>query len=124
MERLVNSSIIIDIELIEVISGGNQNFEVLFIAKDKKKYKVIFNFVCDMRYSIENGYIDRFSKFVRKTEISSSVLLIENSKYIEYFTKQVSGTRPIDTIKNYIMYDEIDTVVEFLTYREPVIVSA
>jgi len=123
MEKLVNCDIIIDIECIEMISGANQKFEILFVTKDKKKYKIIFDFVWDMRYSIENGYIDRFSKFIRNANKESNVLMVENSEYVEYFKKQVSGTRPVDDIKNYILFDAIDTVVEILTIREPILIE-
>ena len=119
MEKLVNCNIIIKIELIELISGGNQEFEVLFSTKDKEKYKITFNSVWDMRYSIENGYIDRFSKFSRNAKQESSVLMVENSEYIKYFEKQVSGTRPINNLKNYILSDTVDTVIEILTVSEP-----
>ena len=123
MEKLVNCDIIIDIESIEMIAGANQFFEVIFLTKDKVKYKIVFDFVWDMRYSIENGYIDRDSKFIRNTEYKSSVLLVENSDYVKYFENQVSGTRPTDNIKNYILFDVIDTVVEFLTIEKPILVK-
>jgi hypothetical protein len=121
MEKLINSDLIIDIECIEMISGANQCFEIVFVANDKTKYKIAFDFVWDMRYSIENGYIDRASKFLHTEKEKSSVLLIENSEYVKYFEKQVSGTRPIDSIKNYILFDSIDTVVEVLTIKKPVL---
>ena len=119
METLINCDIMIDIELIEMISGRNQSFEVKFLTKDKTKYKLAFDWVWDLRYSIENGYIDRFSKFIRGVEQESSVLLVENSKYIKYFESQVSGTRPVNDLKNYIIYDTVDTVIEVLTAKEP-----
>ena len=40
MEILTNCNIIINIELIELESGGNQKFEIVFITKDKEKYKL------------------------------------------------------------------------------------
>ena len=123
MEKLVNCDIIISIELIEIVSGGNQAFEILFSTRGKEKYKIIFNFVWDMRYSIENGYIDRFSNFVREIKNESNVLLVENSEYVKYFEKQVSGTRSVDQIKNYILFDNIDTVIEILTVSEPLLVK-
>ena len=123
MERLVNCNIIIDIEHIEMISGGDQYFEIMFSTRDKEKYKLVFDFVWDMRYAIDNGYIDRFSKFVRAINQNSSVLLIQDSEYIKYFENQVSGTRPVDELKNYILYDTIDTVLEILSVKEPILVK-
>jgi hypothetical protein len=123
MGKLVNCEIILDIELIEKISGGNQRFEISFTTQAKDEYVLIFDFVWDMRYSIENGYIDRFYKFIRDVQEVSSVLLVENSDYIKYFENQVSGTRPIDDIKNYIIYDSIDTVIEILTIQAPTLIK-
>ena len=123
METLVNCDIFIDIELIENISGANQYFEVFFKSKDNLKYKVIFDYVWDIRYSIENGYIDRFSKFHREAIKKSSILLIENSEYIKYFEKQASGTLPIEDIKNYILSDSVDSVIEILALKKPTLVK-
>jgi hypothetical protein len=122
MEKLMNCDITIDIECIEMISGANQCFEIVFSTKDESKFKVVFDFVWDMRYSIENGYIDRASKFLHSEKEKSSVLLVEGSEYVKYFENQVSGTRPIDGIKDYILFDAVDTVVEVLTIREPMLV--
>ena len=119
MEKLVNCKIVIDIEHIERITGGDQFFEIFFTTQDKGECKIVFDNVWDMRYSIENGSLDRFSKILRAVEQKSGVLLIENSEYIRYFERQVSGTRPTDKLKNYILYDAIDTVIEILSIREP-----
>lgn len=122
MEKLVNCGIIIEVECIEMISGGNQKFEIILLTTDKLKYKIVFDFVWDMRFSIESGYNVRSSKFLHQEKEKSSVLLIENSEYIKYFENQVSGTRPINALKNYILFDAIDTVVEILTIKEPMLV--
>ena len=118
MEKLTNCDIIIDIEFIENISGGNQNYEILFLAKDGEKYKIIFDFALDIRCSIESAYIDRATKFLHAEKEKSSVLLIENSEYFKYFESQVSGTRPVDNIKNYIIFDSVDTIIEVLTMKD------
>jgi len=121
MEKIVNCEIIIDIELIENISGGNQYFEIEFVTKEKDRYKLSFDFVWDMRYSIENGYIDKFYKFERSNEVESSIYIVENSDYVKYFENQSSGTRPMKDVKNYILSDKVDTVVEILTIKEPLL---
>jgi len=123
MEKLVNSDIIIDIEHIEMISGGDQYFEVVFMTKDNTKYKIVFDLVYDVRCSIESGYIDRFSKFIRAVQQKSSVLVIENSEYVNYFMNQASGTRPIQDVEDYILFDVIDTVIEVLTIKKPKLVK-
>lgn len=91
MEKLINCDFILNIECIESISGANQYYEVVFSTKDKMKHKIIFDFVWDIRCSIENGYIDRASKFLHCEKEKSSVLLVENSEHIKYFENQVSG---------------------------------
>ena len=121
MEKLENCNIVIDIESIDKISGGNQTYEVFFISKENIKYKIIFDFVWDIRCSIESAYIDRSSKFCHNERQKSSVLLMKDSDYIKFFEDQVSGTRPVDEIKNYILFDSIDTVIEVLTLKEPVL---
>jgi len=124
MEKLVNCNIVIDIEEIELISGANQVFEILLIAKDKKKYKIVFNYVLDMRYSIENASIDRFCNFRQNLSedlIDNSVFMVENSEYIKYFRDQVSGTIPEDNVKHYILFDKVDTIIDVLTEKEPVL---
>lgn len=122
MEKLINCEIIIDVECIEMIAGANQYFKIVFLTKDKLKFKIIFDFVWGMRYSIENGYIDRSSKFLHAEKEKSSVLLVEDSEYTKYFENQASGTRPIDALKDYILFDAIDTVVEVLTIKEPTLI--
>ena len=121
MEKLKNCEILIDIEHIENISGGDQKFEILFSTKKRDKHKLKFNYVWDMRYSIENGYIERGSKFVRDEEQESSILIVEDSEYLKYFKSQISGTLPIDELKNYILFDAIDTVVEILALDPPIL---
>jgi len=121
VEKLTNCEIIIDIGAIEQISGGNQVFEIVFSAKTGEKYKLLFNYVWDMRCATENAFFDRGSKFIRGEKQKNSVYLIENSDYIKYFESQVSGTLPIDELKNYILFDAVDTVVEVLTLNPPIL---
>lgn len=33
----------------------------------------------------------------------------------------MSGTRPITNLKNYIIFDKVDTIIEVLTVEEPVL---
>lgn len=121
METLVNCNIVVNIKSIDKIAGGNQSYEVYFTSIDEIRYKIVFDFVWDFRCSIENAYIERTSKFCHKEKKKSSVLLIQDSNFVKYFEDQVSGTRPIEAIKNYILFDSVDTVVELLTLKEPII---
>ena len=96
---------------------------MFFTSTNKIKYKIIFDFVWDFRCTIENAYIDRSSKFCHKENKKSSILVINNSNYIKYFEEQVSGTLPISELKNYILFDAVDTIVELLTLKEPVLME-
>lgn len=63
MEKLVNCEITVSIESIDKIIGSNQLYEIFFTSEEKRKYKIVFDFVWDIRFSIENAYIERASKF-------------------------------------------------------------
>ncbi len=123
MEILINCNLNLEIESIENISGGNQSYEILVLTKGKERYKIIFDFVWDIRCSIEGGYIDRSSKFKHNEEEKSSILLIENSEKLKDFEKQLSGTRPTNNVKNFIIFDTIDTIIEILTLNNPILMK-
>lgn len=123
MEILVNCDIVVDIESIDNVSGANQEYTIYFTSSDKTKYKLVFDCVWELRCAIENAYIERSTQFKRSETKKSSVLLVENSEYIEYFANQVSGTRPLEFIKDYIIFDSIDTIVEVLTVKEPQLIK-
>jgi len=125
-EQLANYDIDINIDLIEKISGGNEEFEIFFCTKEQEKYKLIFDIVWDLRYSIENASIDRFCEFRKNlpSDIKeSSVYIVKDSEYIKYFEQQVSGTRPIDELVHFIVHDNVDTTLDILTLRDPVLVK-
>ena len=119
METLVNCKNIVDIWLIDKISGGNRVFEIEFTSDDKKKYKFYLDDVWDMRIAVENAFLER--EWRRNVEQTSSILLVQNSEYIKYFEGQICETYPTDELKHYILFDKIDTVIEFLTLKEPVL---
>jgi hypothetical protein len=126
MESLLNCEIIIDIDVIENISGANQNFEIIFLTKDKARKKIILKLVWDMRYSIENASIDRFCEFRKRLPkgiIDNGVYIVKDSEYIKYFEHQISGTYPTDGLKHYIFIDNTDTILDILTLEKPVILD-
>lgn len=123
MELLVNCDIVVDIESIDNISGANQEYTIYFTSSNKTKYKLVFDFVWELRCAIENAYIERSTQFKHAEVERSSVLVVQNSEYIKYFAKQASGTRPLDAIKNYIIFDSIDTIIEVLTIKEPMLIK-
>lgn len=121
MEKLINCEFCIEISIIDKICGGNQCYDVFFTDTNGAKYKLTFDFVWDIRCSIENAYIDRFTKFKHCEEKESNILLVQNSDCLRYFEEQISGTRPTNEIKDYIIFDRIDTVIELLTIRSPIL---
>lgn len=123
MEKLVNCDIVIDIKSIDKIVAGNQLCEIFFTTTDQIKYKIVFDFVWDFRASIENAYISRSSKFCHNEKEKSSILLIQNSSYVKYFKKQVSGTRPISELNDYILFDSVDTIIELLSIKKPILIK-
>ena len=126
MEKLKNYEIVIEIEWIKNITGADQYFEVIFLTKDKKEYKFIFERVWDMRWSIENASIARWYELhscLSKGIVNNSIYVVEDSEYIKYFEKQVMGTRPIDELKHYIISDTTDTTLDVLTVKEPKLIK-
>ena len=126
MGKLVNYDIVINIEQITNISGADQYFEVTFSAKNGMEFKIIFDQVWDMRWSIENASIERFCnfrEFQQEELIKNSIYVVEDSEYIGYFEKQVSGTRPIDKLRHFIIYDNVNTTLDILSNRGPTILK-
>ena len=126
MEKLLNYDIIIDIEMITKLSGANRIFEVEFLAADHRHLKMIFEDVWDLRYAIENGYIDRFVEFRKNLDshlIDNSTYIVENSEYIKYFENQSSGTLPTELITDYIVCDTTDTAIEILSTLPPKLIA-
>ena len=126
MQSLTSCGITADIEIIEKITGGDNVIEVAFSDKARVKYKLVFTWVWDMRYSIENASIDRFCelrKSLQEDLIDNSIFTVENSDYIKYFQHQVSGTRSVSDLKHYILYDRVDTVLDILSAKEPTLTT-
>lgn len=107
------------IELIDRFEGGNQELRVYFTDTEKKKWVLYFDFIWDFRYSVENGFLNR--NYSRQT--ISSVYTVENSKYIEYFEDQVCGTYSTMDFRHFIILDQIDTGLEILATKDPVLYS-
>ena len=123
MEILTHCNINIKISYIEKIVARNQRCEIYFRDIDDIDYLLEFDFVWDFRSCIENALIERCSKFIHEERIDSDVLIVKKSEYIEYFATQVSGTRPLDNLNEYLIFDSVDTVVEVLTNREPILIK-
>lgn len=119
MESISNCNLIIDIALIEKVVSRDGSLEIETVLDNRAHCILCFESVWDYRCSIEAACIDRFSKFLRKAVKSSSVLIVDNSEYIKYFETQASGTRPIDTLVEYIIYDKVDTIISVLSAKKP-----
>lgn len=113
------------IELIEYFKGGNQELKVYFIDNEKRKWLLHFDLVWDFRYAIENAFIDRcYNMEQNKTRSEySSIYVVEDSEYISYFKNQISGSLPTNELKHFLIFDKIDTGLEILTIKEPVLLS-
>lgn len=119
MEKTINTEIILNITKIKRITVEDGKSIVLVDSKEYGVVEIIFENVWDCRYTIENGIIDRGASIVHEEKVKNSIYEVKESRYIDYFEKQVSGTRPIDMLKDYILYDEIETVFEVLTNDKP-----
>ena len=128
MEQLHNAELILHIFHIEKIVCGDQELEIYFQSKDKKRYKLYFGFAWDVHYAIENGWIERFCQFRKNLPddlIDNSFYIVENSKNIDAFVKELSGTYPTDRLVDYIISDEIDTTIEVITsgIEKPILIE-
>lgn len=123
METLVNCEIVADIRLVWNILGGDQYFIIYFEDSNKTKKKLVFSEVWDMRYSIESGYRERGDNFIRDVREESSMYIIKNSEYLKYFERQAVVPFPMGGIENYIIFDRVDTIVEFLASKKPELVE-
>ena len=119
MEKTINTEFILNITKIKKITVEDGKNIVLVDSKEYGIVEIIFENVWDCRYTIENGIIDRGTSIIHEEKIKNSIYEVKESRYIDYFKKQVSGTRSIDKLKDYILYDEIETVFEVLTNDKP-----
>ena len=109
----------VDIEWIQQFCGGDGECSLFFVDSSGQKGKLHFPCIYDFRYAIENAFISRYADVSR--EKGTGFNIVEDSEYIKYFEYQVSGTRPIDDIKHYAIFDAMDTGIEVLATREPVL---
>ena len=111
-----------DIELINSFTGGNRECVINFTGKDNKKYTLSFDDVYDFRYAIENAFIGRTANTPPETSQDiSSIYIVEESEYLKNFEYGVDWTIPIEGIKHFIIFDVVDTGIEILTTKKPVL---
>lgn len=121
MEKTINSKLKIHINIINKIIVSNERCVICAETTEYGTIKLIFDDVWDCRYTIENGIIDRYSKMTHEENVTSSIYEVVDSLYINYFEHQVSGTRPISHLKDYLLFDDVDTVFEVLSLQDPYI---
>lgn len=116
MEEMKSSGIVIDIERIIKIYGGEQYYyyEILVQDRNKEYYKIIFNSVRDIRVSDKQANLDRLSKMKMNDRIKSSVVIVEPSEYARYVDKESSGTIPMGQTKDYLITDDAGCLIEIL----------
>jgi hypothetical protein len=120
MEKVISyDKLNLDIEFIEEFKGGNREFEIYFSDSVRNKFKLQFNNVLDIRYSVENGFIDRISNMPVDILENNRIFVLTDSSYFNNFTFQISGTIPTENIKHYLLFDRVDTGIELLTTSEP-----
>lgn len=123
MEKIKDSEFIYKINCITNIQGENGIFYITFdIRETKEKYELTFDNVYDLRYSTENANVFRFGDFEARESVTSDIVIVENSKYIEYYKStliaELEGT---NHITHYIITDFMDTVVDVLNSGKPTI---
>ena len=111
----------VNIELIDYFIGGNQELKIFFEDGKKSKWMLEFDWIWDFRYAIENAFIGRCCDIRNQKDAYSSIYVVNNSEYIKYFEKQVSGTRPVEDLMHFLIFDKIDTGLEVLAVKEPVL---
>lgn len=122
MEKVISyDKLNLDIEFIEEFKGGNREFEIYFSDSVRNKFKLQFNNVLDIRYSVENGFIDRISNMPVDILENNRIFVLTDSSYFNNFAIQISGTIPTENIKHYLLFDRIDTGIELLTTSEPML---
>jgi len=127
MERLINCSIVTDIDYIEHISfwplsGRDQEFEILFSTGheergDYKRYKLIFRDVWDLRCSNELVSVGRGDQFLErpKGRAKNNIFIVENSELISEFVQHMSSNQ----LKHFFLHDNLDSIIDILATKDP-----
>lgn len=114
MEKIMHSGIEIDIEKILNIAGLPGDCEILVRTRDKEQYKIVFDFVLDLRCFFKEDQAERLSKMQRNDRVKSSVITIDNSEYLRYTEEESYGTIMVADLTDYMISDDTGYVVELL----------
>ncbi len=121
MEKIRNSELFYKIKFIKDIVGGDREFSIIFISDDKEEYKLYFGPVYEMRYTVEMANISRFSDAKIIEELSTDILLVENSDYVNNLEEAMVYAYSLENIKHYFIHDEMDAVIDILVDGQPTI---
>lgn len=122
MEKLIS---VPDSPRIEVITSAlvlQQEAKIFADSFDGKKYEIYFPNIYDFRQCVEAAFISR--KFESDADKQNfAVRTVENSDWIRSFIRSscgVYGEKESDFI-HYILFDSIDTIIEIIATKPPVI---
>ena len=121
MEKIKNSELYYKIKIIKNITGGNQEFSIIFESDNKEEYKLYFGPVYEMRYTVEMANISRFSDAKIIEELSTDILVVENSDYVNNLEEAMVDAYSLNNIKHYFIKDKMDTVIDVLANGKPTI---
>lgn len=119
MEKTVNCNIITLIKEVIGITNRDHCCEILAITAENEKIKLIFHRVVMTHVTGECGFIDRGLHLQRCEKSVSSVVQLENSKLIKQLEQQSRGAYSAEELKEFLVIDEDDAVIEVIAYDNP-----
>lgn len=119
MDRIKKGDFTLDILAIDNISGDGGIFEISFITKANESYKIIFDGVCDLQYTIELANVLRF-EHIDDFFKDEGIFVVEKSKRIEKYIE--SGLEDIrGKLTHYVIMDATDTVADVICTSTPIL---
>ena len=123
MEKLIPLNDMPNIEYISSALVLQSEARIRFDDFDKNSYELYFPDVYDFRQCVEAAFISR--KFDDKADDrrKCSVFLVENSELIKSFitgSDGVYGDKESEYC-HYIIYDSIDTIIEIIAVKPPLL---
>ena len=113
----------LNLDIYEITSyiGSIMRASINFTTENKSKHTLFFEGVLSLKYTTENGFINRFHNVPGEVLWNNSIFVVEDSEYLKDFKYEVSGTIPIDDVRHFIIFDTIDTGIEILTTHDPIL---
>jgi len=113
----------LNIDIYEITSyvGSITRATINFTTEDKSQHTLFFENVLSLKYTTENGFINRFYNVPSGVLGSNSIYIVKDSEYLKNFEYEVSGTIPTDDVRHFLVLDSIDTGIEILTTHDPIL---